>query len=962
MGKFKKVLSGIVAFVMVFSVVFTCGTPLVAKADGYDTGIPEIRSVTVEPIGADENGNLTTASSIKVTVNAWDDVQVEDINLNLCATSEDRTASRYISGAFYHKSYETNEGWTVDEADNYSYTFSLGEADYNGYVFVSYISVKDASGNSTVYGGLKTEFRLLGNNPVTSDTSPVADTFDIISAAAYDSNGNPYKNGDVISENTVVTYKVTTAENLPVDKLDLYLRTNSVGTDASKTVSLTREPGTNTYAGSFTYTSDMYPTGWKASNMSYSYNQDGVWKNSYYTFNDDSVVQIPTVILKVGSQVVYPTINLSVYAYNYDFSRGYVVCSPETVVNAQPIPRYSKLVDYVSLPEAPAIIDGVQTKWHVYSSVYNNTSKTWDMKYLGLADDFVLDNDSYSAQSLSIVAMPEGYYPVKVNYAKNEEGYLSKQIALEWIKASSEEEVLELVKAKYQDSLKNVFQDAEFYSYSVDTTPGLVSVSFKTSKIVVQYQGLYVRDYNGKAQLTYENFGTKEYTTSTIPSKTEMLTFAVGHGAPKYSANGIKFQEWKSYNEDEINDLWEPENGGLYNVTVAYATYDKDVVCSQFYDNEYKLLDTSFDYYTKGTTDEQIEADIKSRAVGGYTNWNLDCSYTEDGIRYCEFITNGDKADDSVTPPSDNIETEVPSSPTTNDTTSTDTPSATKIDVITSADGKVHVNSNIAFDKSATKTEDGVTSLTSEAISRAVDMVKATIEKAKETTGDVATSKVTVGMADATVVPTEILEAAKGQDVDVEFVMTGDDGKEYSWTVNGSSITGTDLKNVNLKVNKGTSNVPASIIGDSAATGMPNIQLNLADHGLFGFTANLRTYVGTEYSGKYANLFYYTNGRLEIQTSCLVDAEGYTTLSFTHASDYVVAMGDDLTKTQEDTTIGSDASQTPVASQTTNASQTVNASVTPKTGDEINTMMYVIILMVGVAIVAGTIVYRKKRA
>ena len=48
MGKFKRVFSGIIAVLMAFSIVFTCETPLEARADEYDTVIPEIRSVTVE--------------------------------------------------------------------------------------------------------------------------------------------------------------------------------------------------------------------------------------------------------------------------------------------------------------------------------------------------------------------------------------------------------------------------------------------------------------------------------------------------------------------------------------------------------------------------------------------------------------------------------------------------------------------------------------------------------------------------------------------------------------------------------------------------------------------------------------------------------------------------------------------------------------------------------------------------
>ena len=146
--------------------------------------------------------------------------------------------------------------------------------------------------------------------------------------------------------------------------------------------------------------------------------------------------------------------------------------------------------------------------------------------------------------------------------------------------------------------------------------------------------------------------------------------------------------------------------------------------------------------------------------------------------------------------------------------------------------------------------------------------------------------------------------------------------------INGSSITSTNLKNVNLKVNKNTTNVPASVVGTSAANGMPNIQIHLEDHDghLFGFTAGLKYYVGKEYAGQYANLLYYNDidGRLKIENSCAVDADGYTVLTFTHASDYVIAMGKDL----------------------------VAASKSPATGDQANVTLYLLLLMAGVLAIA----------
>lgn len=65
--------------------------------------------------------------------------------------------------------------------------------------------------------------------------------------------------------------------------------------------------------------------------------------------------------------------------------------------------------------------------------------------------------------------------------------------------------------------------------------------------------------------------------------------------------------------------------------------------------------------------------------------------------------------------------------------------------------------------------------------------------------------------------------------------------------------------------------------------------MSLSYDGPFGFVANLSFNVGKENVGKYVNLYYYNeqDGDLEYQNSGTVDKDGNTTLSFSHASEYV---------------------------------------------------------------------------
>ena len=486
----------------------------------------------------------------------------------------------------------------------------------------------------------------------------------------------------------------------------------------------------------------------------------------------------------------------------------------------------------------------------------------------------------------------------------------------EWVKATTRDEVIAYAKNKYLEEAKKVFSDADFVLNPNGYSMVLVDIVCDTDEVVVVPQARYVQEKEDRTWFKFIDFPAIKCTLSTLPSAADIKATFDKNVTLTGTPRELTFQGWGYQDDQEIQSyLDDIKVGGIYEYEFAYATYDKDVVVSTYWHENPESVDgweswDFFDYFPKGTTNEQVEAELKIRTPGGYTNWEKDDFFEYMGARFFHFDTNGDKASNTITG--------------TNGQEIKFEATEPKVESKQDATGMTVVESTVAFDLGSTKTDNGVTSLTTEAVNKVVNLVKETLDTVKAATGEVATPKVKVSMANATVIPTDILEAAKGSNIDVEFVMTADDGSTYSWTINGSSITSTNLKNVNLKVNKNTTNVPASVVGTSAANGMPNIQINLADHGLFGFTAGLKYYVGKEYAGQYANLLYYTDGRLEIQNSCAVDADGYTVLTFTHASDYVIAMGKDL----------------------------VAASKSPATGDQANVTLYLLLLMAGVLAIA----------
>ncbi len=139
----------------------------------------------------------------------------------------------------------------------------------------------------------------------------------------------------------------------------------------------------------------------------------------------------------------------------------------------------------------------------------------------------------------------------------------------------------------------------------------------------------------------------------------------------------------------------------------------------------------------------------------------------------------------------------------------------------------------------------------------------------------------------ATEVPKDILEVAKGKNVDVVLDMGA-----YKWTINGNNINGTELKDINLEVTLNTKNIPESTV-EALAEGKETRQLSLTHNGDFGFKAELTVNLDKKNEGKYGNLYYYNkDNKLEFMNAGKIDKDGNVGLDFNHASEYVVIISD----------------------------------------------------------------------
>ncbi|MDE7434234.1 MAG: hypothetical protein K2N01_00225 [Lachnospiraceae bacterium] len=200
---------------------------------------------------------------------------------------------------------------------------------------------------------------------------------------------------------------------------------------------------------------------------------------------------------------------------------------------------------------------------------------------------------------------------------------------------------------------------------------------------------------------------------------------------------------------------------------------------------------------------------------------------------------------------------------------------------------------------------------------------------------------ITVAMGDATVVPKDILEAAKGKDVDVVLQMDG-----YTWTINGKNILSENLKDINLRVIRNTEYIPSGLISQLAGDN-PVEQITLEYDGDFGFKADLTMNIGSQYAGKSGNLYWHdSDGRMIFMNAGAIDVAGNVTLGFSHASDYAIVI------------TGPAATIVP---NTAVASVSTSAAVTPKTGDELPVVPYAAVCAVGFVGILITGVVIKKR-
>lgn len=218
------------------------------------------------------------------------------------------------------------------------------------------------------------------------------------------------------------------------------------------------------------------------------------------------------------------------------------------------------------------------------------------------------------------------------------------------------------------------------------------------------------------------------------------------------------------------------------------------------------------------------------------------------------------------------------------------------------------------------------------------------------------------GLPNTTVEP-YYLNEIKGTDKSITMEEEG-----YTWNINGNNIETVPEENLSLAITKNPENFPTKGIDDFFGNTIA-AKFSIDHNGAFGFDATLDYYVGTEYAGKYANLFFVVgDGTFEFREGGLVDENGMVSYTFNHASDYIIAVTDTEYTGQE----LNPKSEEPIANSTTEQdTQTITSdktnenSQTSKTENqtETNTTNFplgLILIVVAALFVVGIILVIKK--
>ena len=820
-----------------------------------------------------------------------------------------------------------------------------------------------------------------------SETSEESKKVVVESLSYFDQDGKKLDDGAIVNVGSKIKAQIkTTGIDVKVnDGMDCQMHISPYGNNIEgyKYINCTQdENDLNLFTADIEITDDMYPTVWTFNWFSVS---------GFQTTNNN---RTSFIVQKENGDVVIPTTGFSTDISYWVKDKDGSIDYESEYKYYQDVALYSKLSELeIELPEAVSPAEGVEfVKWEIYKYKYDSEASTSKLVYVGDFDDYVVT--PYESSLYIKPAYNKKCYHVEYNYldedndlAYADDMYVSDSDAVNL------EEIAEKYNKKYGENYPKEYGFKGYIARIIDEDEIYIEATFDNICVSSTYK--YV-----------DTDGTLKYTDmkKAFMTRTEFAAYKekLMEQKPFVELKDAKFKEWSCSYEDitdttefnyylYLSAIYEDKNVILVNYSIrGYGSFDKkvifvnptatkDEISKLVQDNEPKTCSIEGIILDKW----QVNKDNIYNANYGYAydyvtikNTIVSFEVRDSDYEHYGTLVKVYKVGDKVSLPSEvacehdaddvlkNIKWASISYSLSDGTGDHD--EEVPSEFIAKAGAYRIWGEGVAVKTGEPTPEPKpeptpepkpeptpepkpdpkpVIKLEEEKITESVNKVTSAIEEAKKSEagkpGGSETTKVTpkveIPMGDATVVPTAILEAAKGSDVDVVLKMDG-----YSWTINGKDIKADTLKDINLEVTMNSDAVPTSTVKKLAGDN-PTKQLSLTHNGDFGFKATLNVEIGKDKAGQFGNLYWYdSNHQMKFMNAGLIAADGTVNLDFSHASDYVIVIGENMTPATN-----------PAVKPNTNSANTA-----VKTGD-IPVLPYVILMLLGATML--TTVATKKR-
>lgn len=757
-------------------------------------------------------------------------------------------------------------GATVDRGDELHISLTLPQETSEVYDEISIAFLNEKSGDRDSYilqkkegtnqyiGTLSVHSRLASGKWILDQISVTGHSFVLsdIESYTFTINGETERpvitsimqdhHGDTVKVGDKVTLKVKASDNVGLDTENggtAYYRSSAQISNSYRYVHLDYDETSDSFIGVFEVDDSTYPCEWYLESISI-YDTSG---NSTNLNDNEGNKQYPYYFyVSNGETIVNPTYSVNINFRVLDEHGDYIEIGS---VKKEDVERRTTLKDAgIKFPDGSTTYKGLKFIGWIDSDgnpvdeqtpilnemLYTSYYAVYDKTVIDAGKQYVGENQTFLSTSEKLL-MPKGttYRDVLAIIESSVPSDLyAKDLLIGW--------ECELYNNKTLDDVINQTQNSHVSFQAI----------YKDKKAVIAGQNYYGVDGRVRAEM-------KAMLVDAGTTYEEVIDRLKKQETPEFF-EGLRFKEWKFHNQKTgvIQDN--------YDFIMRSATYENcmiRVVLDDMFKGDFGWAGYGEPYweYVQATTAEVGET-ITIPEVSAYTNikWrSFGNEVSSDKTTFIvkgdmDFVGYGDKVEEEN--PVDPVDPEKPLEP--------EEPNEPDKPII----------------DSSTKDE----------IYLSQDTVQSLIQDIQS-----ATSKevVQVVMGNALVLPKDILQAAKGKDIDVKVVMNG-----YTWTINGKNIIADNLKDINLEVTLNADAVPSSVVKKLAGD-LPTKQLSLTHNGDFGFTADLSFNLGDTYAGKYGNLYYYdSDGKMVFMNAGKINEQGDVTVSFSHASDYVIVIND----------------------------------------------------------------------